>query len=100
MKNILVYDFNPAVLIPCRVPRFFMCMCLHQQQPHRQGFNEPLVKALAAWVSDEYAQSLQQEVDTSTWTLDAPPAPQQHNGCDCGMFMLAYAEHLVRCWCC
>ena len=61
-----------------------------------QGFNEALVKALAAWVADEYAQGLQKEVDTSTWTLDAPPAPQQHNGCDCGMFMLAYAEHLVR----
>ncbi len=66
----------------------------HTLNPH-QGFNEPLVKAIAQWVTDEAANTLKQQIDTSSWTLDATDAPQQHNGCDCGMFMLAYAEHLV-----
>lgn len=33
------------------------------------------------------------------WTLASPKdIPKQHNGCDCGVFMLKYANWLVRLW--
>jgi sentrin-specific protease 1 len=49
------------------------------------------------YIADEFADKAQLEVDRAEWAVEVPKAiPRQHNGCDCGVFALAYAEHAAR----
>jgi sentrin-specific protease 1 len=57
----------------------------------------PSQRNLARYVCDEAKQKKQETWDPSEWTLSAPrDIPAQHNGCDCGVFMLKYADWLAR----
>jgi Ulp1 family protease len=60
----------------------------------------PELKCLQQWVSDETADKKGENNrwDTSSWTLRAANAedvPQQHNGCDCGIFMYCICRSLA-----
>jgi sentrin-specific protease 1 len=52
---------------------------------------------LARYIADEAQHKRQETLDVSAWPLLAPSdIPEQKNGCDCGVFMLKYADWLVR----
>ena len=55
-----------------------------------------LLDCLKRWVRDEYENKKGEAVDTSDWTAEHPKAiPRQMNGCDCGVFMLKYADYIA-----
>jgi sentrin-specific protease 1 len=52
---------------------------------------------LARYISDEAQHKRSTALDVSEWQRSAPTdIPEQKNGCDCGVFMLKYADWLVR----
>jgi hypothetical protein len=52
---------------------------------------------LARYISDEAQHKRSTALDVSDWQRSAPSdIPEQMNGCDCGVFMLKYADWLVR----
>eukprot|EP01138_Halocafeteria_seosinensis_P012988 gb/GECG01013266.1/.p1 GENE.gb/GECG01013266.1/~~gb/GECG01013266.1/.p1 ORF type:complete len:524 (+),score=72.65 gb/GECG01013266.1/:1-1572(+) len=60
----------------------------------------PELQVLRRWVSDETADKKGESNrwDTSSWTLraaDPEVVPQQHNGCDCGVFMYCICRSLA-----
>ena len=45
---------------------------------------------------DEYENKKGEAVDTSDWAAEHPKEiPRQMNGCDCGVFMLKYADYIA-----
>ncbi|KAI5069130.1 hypothetical protein GOP47_0015431 [Adiantum capillus-veneris] len=55
------------------------------------------LQALARYIRDEAKDKGAEVVDISSWELDCPKdIPEQMNGCDCGMFMIKYADFLSR----
>ena len=55
-----------------------------------------LLDCLKRWVRDEHENKKGEAVDTSDWTAEHPKAiPRQMNGCDCGVFMLKYADYIA-----
>ena len=49
------------------------------------------------YICDEAQNKLSETWKTSDWTVSAPKdIPKQLNGCDCGVFMLKYADWVVR----
>jgi hypothetical protein len=49
------------------------------------------------YVCDEAQNKLGETWKTSEWTVSEPKdIPKQLNGCDCGVFMLKYADWVVR----
>ena len=49
------------------------------------------------YACDEAQNKLSETWDSSEWTVSAPKdIPKQLNGCDCGVFMLKYADWVVR----
>ena len=60
------------------------------------GEDPVLLDCLKRWVRDEYENKKGEAVDTSDWTAEHPKAiPRQMNGCDCGVFMLKYADYIA-----
>ncbi|EFJ49990.1 hypothetical protein VOLCADRAFT_58901 [Volvox carteri f. nagariensis] len=58
-----------------------------------KGEDHALVRHLLSWVSDESADKLKQRWDTSKWQVEFPKnIPEQHNGCDCGVFSIMFAD--------
>ena len=52
---------------------------------------------LARWLKDEYKDKRGEDVDLDHWPRRFPKdIPQQHNGCDCGMFAILFADYAVR----
>lgn len=66
--------------------------------PYLQGRDEACLEALARWLRDEYRDKRKEErEDVLTWPRLYPQAiPRQLNGWDCGMFLIQFADHLVR----
>jgi sentrin-specific protease 1 len=52
---------------------------------------------LKRWVRDEYEDKKGEAVDTSELGRPEHPKaiPRQMNGCDCGVFMLKYADYIA-----
>lgn len=63
------------------------------------GSDKQLMKYSAVvkrWISDEAKHKYNMEnYDLSDWVQVAPPAPQQRNGVDCGVFVTMFAHYLV-----
>ena len=60
------------------------------------GNDRGLVGDLKRWVRDEYKNKREEDVDASDWTVETPKdIPRQMNGCDCGVFMLKYADFIA-----
>ena len=60
------------------------------------GEDHHLLDCLKRWVRDEYKYKKGEVVDTSGWAAEHPEAiPRQMNGCDCGVFMLKYADYIA-----
>ena len=60
------------------------------------GGDKGLTEHLKRWVRDEYQNKREVAVDTSGWTAETPKnIPRQMNGCDCGVFMLKYADYVA-----
>eukprot|EP00752_Nemacystus_decipiens_P012317 g10921.t1 len=61
-----------------------------------------ILKNLLLWAEDEDDERVGEEActfDHEEWTLiqgDKEMTPQQGNGSDCGVFMLAFAAHLME----
>ncbi|KAK9901672.1 hypothetical protein WJX75_007814 [Coccomyxa subellipsoidea] len=61
------------------------------------GREDKIMRALRSYISDEFRDKRDDEVDTSDWPIRYPKdVPLQQNGCDCGVFALQFAEHLSR----
>lgn len=65
-----------------------------------QGRNPELLEYAFQWVCDECRNkdvSIGESIDITrgNWNLECVVAPEQANAYDCGMFILAYAQHLV-----
>jgi len=59
------------------------------------GESSVAVKNLKRWIVDEAKNKLGEDWDPDEWSEDYPKdIPLQMNGCDCGVFMLKYAEYL------
>lgn len=63
-----------------------------------KGQDLDALEALARYIKDEAKdKGAAEAVDTSGWKRDCPKnIPEQKNGCDCGMFMIKYADFLSR----
>ena len=60
------------------------------------GEDHFLLDCLKRWVRDEYENKKGEAVDTSDWAAEHPKEiPRQMNGCDCGVFMLKYADYIA-----
>ena len=60
------------------------------------GEDHFLLDCLKRWVRDEYENKKGEAVDTSGWAAEHPKEiPRQMNGCDCGVFMLKYADYIA-----
>ena len=60
------------------------------------GNDRGLVGDLKRWVRDEYKNKRDEDVDASDWAVETPKdIPRQMNGCDCGVFMLKYADFIA-----
>jgi sentrin-specific protease 1 len=60
------------------------------------GEDHHLLECLKRWVSDEYENKKSVAVDTASWIAEHPKEiPRQMNGCDCGVFMLKYADYIA-----
>lgn len=58
-----------------------------------KGRDETVLKVLAKYLVDEVKDKNNRTLDVSKWESDFPQdIPEQLNGCDCGMFMLKYAD--------
>ena len=52
---------------------------------------------LARYIADESQHKREMALDAAEWPRSAPTnIPEQKNGCDCGVFMVKYADWLVR----
>lgn len=63
------------------------------------GRNLECLRALREWIKGEFAERQGgRQFDFTEWTelCSAEDIPAQHNGYDCGVFALAFAEHLSR----
>lgn len=62
------------------------------------GRNLACLRALREWIKGEFAERQGgHQFDFAGWTELCPEdIPAQHNGHDCGVFALAFAEHLSR----
>jgi sentrin-specific protease 1 len=59
------------------------------------GESEVAVKHLKSWIIDEAKNKLDETWDPDEWIEDYPKnIPLQKNGCDCGVFMIKYADYL------
>ena len=59
------------------------------------GDDKGLVEDLLRWVRDEWKKK-NADVDTESWSVEIPKdIPRQMNGCDCGVFMLKYADYIA-----
>ena len=49
------------------------------------------------WVRDEWKNKKDADADTDDgWSVEIPKdIPRQMNGCDCGVFMLKYADYIA-----
>lgn len=62
-----------------------------------KGHDGNALQVLARYIKDEAKDKGAEDVDIGAWDLDCPKdIPQQMNGCDCGMFMIKYADFLSR----
>ncbi|BBN11792.1 sentrin-specific protease 1 [Marchantia polymorpha subsp. ruderalis] len=62
-----------------------------------QGGDNTVLKVLARYIADEAKDKDGKVLDSNTWEHNFPQdIPQQLNGCDCGMFMLKYADFHSR----
>ena len=60
------------------------------------GNDKGLVEDLLRWVTDEWRNKKEKDVSTESWTVTIPKdIPRQMNGCDCGVFMLKYADYIA-----
>ena len=60
------------------------------------GDDKGLVEDLLRWVRDEWKNKKDADVDTESWSVEIPKdIPRQMNGCDCGVFMLKYADYIA-----
>ena len=60
------------------------------------GDDKGLVEDLLRWVRDEWKNKKDADVDTDGWSVEIPKdIPRQMNGCDCGVFMLKYADYIA-----
>jgi len=60
------------------------------------GDDKGLVEDLLRWVRDEWRNKKNADVDTESWSVEIPKdIPRQMNGCDCGVFMLKYADYIA-----
>ncbi|PJF18271.1 putative sentrin/sumo-specific protease [Paramicrosporidium saccamoebae] len=61
------------------------------------GSNKQCLSVLRDWIAKESMDKLKCDFDFTGWTLSCPKdIPAQQNGYDCGVFALAFAEHLSR----
>lgn len=62
-----------------------------------QGRDSDVLKCLARYIVDEAGERASQNLDVSKWEhVYVDNIPRQLNGCDCGMFMLKYADFHSR----
>lgn len=62
-----------------------------------KGRDRNALQVLAKYLKDEARDKLNQNLDIDTWDQDYPQdIPEQRNGCDCGMFMIKYADFHSR----
>jgi len=60
------------------------------------GNDKGLVEDLLRWVTDEWRNKKEKDVSTESWSVEIPKdIPRQMNGCDCGVFMLKYADYIA-----
>ncbi len=63
---------------------------------HGRGGSE-CISVIREWIAAESLDKLGVDFDFQGWSQEAPKdIPAQQNGHDCGVFALAYAEHLSR----
>ncbi|XP_010524538.1 PREDICTED: ubiquitin-like-specific protease ESD4 isoform X2 [Tarenaya hassleriana] len=61
------------------------------------GIDPIILNALAKYLVDEAKDKRGKDVDVSSWEMEfVEDLPQQHNGYDCGMFMLKYIDFYSR----
>lgn len=62
-----------------------------------KGCDRDALRILANYIKDEAKDKLNKILDVNTWDRDCPQdIPEQLNGCDCGMFMIKYADFHSR----
>lgn len=62
-----------------------------------KGNDGNALQVLARYLEDEAMDKQNKKLDVSTWERDcAKDIPEQLNGCDCGMFMIKYADFYSR----
>lgn len=61
------------------------------------GSGHDYLQALKKWVFDDVKDKKGVELDMSGWKLVSrqPDVPQQHNGFDCGVFTITFADYLA-----
>ncbi|EFJ20326.1 hypothetical protein SELMODRAFT_108622, partial [Selaginella moellendorffii] len=61
------------------------------------GIDEDVLEVLSNYIADEAKDKLGKSIDVSGWGKEYPEdIPGQENGCDCGMFMIKYADFYSR----
>mmetsp|Transcript_3229 Transcript_3229/g.6327 ORF Transcript_3229/g.6327 Transcript_3229/m.6327 type:complete len:680 (-) Transcript_3229:379-2418(-) len=61
------------------------------------GSDRGALEDLARYIADEYQDKRSQDVDVSGWRyVNHDKIPLQQNCCDCGVFMVAFAEFVSR----
>ena len=101
-----IFDFN-RVLLPVHVGEMHWCLAVIFLPEHRiqyydsmGGSGMSVLRALLRWLGDESRERLKAELDVDAWTLvptQMGETPQQHNGCDCGVFTCTAADFISNC---
>lgn len=67
---------------------------------HAQGLDHGCLDKLATWLKLEYFDKRRVAVEPVTWPRYFPKIiPQQRNMVDCGVFMILFADYVVRALC-
>jgi sentrin-specific protease 1 len=62
------------------------------------GSGRQILNNLLEYLKDEHLKKKETPLDHSEWTLvtSTSDTPQQHNGCDCGVFSCIAADHIAN----
>ena len=62
------------------------------------GAGHNILRCLLRYMKDEMKKKHDKDLDEDEWTLvpTTSDTPQQHNGCDCGVFSCMAADHIAN----
>lgn len=92
---------SKVILIPIHLPGHWVLGCIRMNDHVLEyydslgGDGKDVLHNLAKWLEDEF-KSKKRPQSLGNWGREAPKdIPKQTNGCDCGMFVVAYMKILL-----